>query len=44
MSDQRTFADAVYANKPRMTRRAQFLTEMDQVIPWATVEARIAPP
>ena len=43
MSDQRTFTDAVYANKPRMTRRAQFLTEMDQVIPWTTVEALVAP-
>jgi transposase, IS5 family len=43
MSDQRTFTDAVYANKPRLTRRAQFLTETDQVIPWVTVEALVAP-
>jgi IS5 family transposase len=43
MSEQRTFADAVFANKRRVTRREQFLLEMDQVIPWATLEALIAP-
>jgi IS5 family transposase len=43
MTEQRTFADAVLSNKRRTTRREQFLTEMDQVIPWATVEALVAP-
>lgn len=43
MSEQRTFADAVYASKTRVTRRAQFLTEMDAVIPWGRLEALIAP-
>ncbi len=43
MSEQRTFADAGYASKRRVTRREQVLTEMDQVIPWTTVEALVAP-
>ena len=43
MSEQRTFADAVYAAKTRLTRRAQFLTEMNAVIPWGRLEALIAP-
>ena len=41
MTGQRTFADAILSNKRRTTRREQFLTEMDQVIPWATVEALV---
>jgi IS5 family transposase len=43
MGQQHTFADAVYATKRRTTRRAQFLTEMDQVIPWTTLEGIVAP-
>lgn len=43
MAEQRTFADAVLANKRRTTRREQFLFEMDQVIRWATVEALVEP-
>jgi IS5 family transposase len=43
MTEQRTFADAILSNKRRTTRREQFLTEMDQVIPWATVEALVEP-
>jgi IS5 family transposase len=39
MTEQRTCADAILSNKRRTTRRERFLTEMDQVIPWATVEA-----
>lgn len=41
MTEQRTFADAILSNKWRTTRREQFLTEMDQVIPWTTVEALV---
>jgi len=41
MATQLTFADLTLATKP--TRRAQFLAEMDQVIPWATLIALIAP-
>ena len=43
MTEQRTFADAILSNKRRTTRREQFLTEMDQVIPWATLEALVEP-
>jgi IS5 family transposase len=43
MTEQRTFADAILSNKRRTTRREQFLTEMDQVMPWATVEAPVEP-
>ncbi|MBX9856011.1 MAG: hypothetical protein K2Y26_10815 [Gemmatimonadaceae bacterium] len=41
MTEQRTFADAILSNKRRTTRREQFLTQMDQVIPWATVDALV---
>lgn len=44
MSGRVTFADAVYASTRRVTRREPFLTEMDQVIPWATVEAPVEHP
>jgi IS5 family transposase len=43
MTEQRTFADATLSNKRRTTHCAQSLTEMDQVMPWATVEALVAP-
>jgi IS5 family transposase len=43
MTEQRTFADAIRSNKRRTTRREQFRTEMDPVIPWATVEALVEP-
>src|SRR5688572_16635114 len=41
MAKQVTFADLTLVTKP--TRRAQFLAEMDQVIPWTTLMAVIAP-
>ena len=43
MTEQRTFADAILSNKRRTTRREQFLTQMDQVITWVTVEALVDP-
>jgi hypothetical protein len=43
MTELRTFADAIFANERRTTRREQLLTEMDQVIPWATVETLVEP-
>ena len=43
MGQQHTFADAVHATKRRTTRRAHFLTEMDQVIPWATLGGIVVP-
>ena len=43
MGEQRTFASAAWATKKRVTKREQFLTEMNAVIPWAQLEAVIAP-
>jgi hypothetical protein len=43
MTVQRAIADAILSNNRRTTRRAQFLTEMNWVMPWATVEASMAP-
>jgi hypothetical protein len=43
MTEQRTFADAILLNKRRTTRRETFLTEMDGVIPWATLAALVEP-
>jgi hypothetical protein len=34
MSKQRTFASRAWQAKGKVTRREQFLTEMDAVIPW----------
>jgi len=41
--DQITFAEAEYDNKRRKTRREVFLERMDKLIPWARLEAKIAP-
>lgn len=43
MTEPRTFAGVLLSNKRQTTRREPFLTEMDQVIPWATVEALVEP-
>lgn len=40
---QRTFADLAYEGKKRKTRREIFLERMDGLVPWARLEARIAP-
>lgn len=40
---QRSLADADFALKPRVTRRQQFLTEMERVVPWARLVAVIEP-
>jgi hypothetical protein len=41
---QTSFSSAEFAAKKRITRREQFLAEMEQVVPWAELEAVIAPP
>ena len=41
--EQPTFADLEYAHKKRKTRREKFLERMEELIPWAELEARIAP-
>ena len=40
---QSSFSSAEFANKKRLTRREKFLREMEQVVPWAELEAVIAP-
>jgi transposase, IS5 family len=43
MARQTTFADLDYARKKRQTRREIFLSEMEAVVPWAALLARIEP-
>lgn len=40
---QRTFAQAEYSGKKRLTRRERFLTEIERVTPWAALLADIEP-
>src|SRR5215470_3021443 len=43
MGDQRTFASIAWNQKGKKTRREQFLAEMNAVIPWQRLIARIEP-
>jgi transposase, IS5 family len=43
MGTQRTFASIVWSHKGKVTRREQFLAEMNAVIPWERLIARIEP-
>jgi IS5 family transposase len=43
MGEQRTFAGMAWSQKGKVTRREQFLAEMDAVIPWSRLLALIAP-
>ena len=43
MGEQRTFAGIAWSQKGKVTRREQFLAEMDAVIPWARLLALIEP-
>lgn len=43
MSDQTTFASLNWSHKGKVTRREQFLGEMDRVIPWQRLLGLIAP-
>jgi len=43
MQRQGSFAQAEYAGKKKRTRRDKFLAEMDQVVPWSRLVARLAP-
>jgi IS5 family transposase len=43
MADQRTFASIAWDQKGKVTRRERFLAEMDAVIPWQRLIARIEP-
>src|SRR3989475_3584954 len=43
MGEQRTFASVAWTQKGKVTRREQFLAEMNAVIPWARLTALIEP-
>jgi IS5 family transposase len=43
MKQQLSFAQAEYAGKKRTTRRERFLSEMENVVPWARLVAVIEP-
>lgn len=43
MPRQASFADLEYASKKRQTRRELFLNEMESVVPWSALLARIEP-
>lgn len=43
MGQQRTFAGLAWSAKGKVTRRERFLAEMDAVIPWQRLMARIEP-
>jgi IS5 family transposase len=43
MGEQRTFASVAWTQKGKVTRREQFLAEMDAVIPWVRLIALIEP-
>ena len=43
MQRQGSFAQAEYAGKKKQTRRDKFLSEMEQVVPWARLVERLRP-
>src|SRR3954464_309447 len=43
MQHQASFAQAEFARKKKLTRREKFLAEMEQVVPWARLVARLQP-
>ena len=43
MQRQGSFSQAEYASKKKQTRRDKFLAEMEQVVPWPRLVARLAP-
>jgi transposase, IS5 family len=43
MERQGSFAETEYASKKKQTRRDKFLAEMEAVVPWPRLVARLAP-
>jgi IS5 family transposase len=43
MSEQRTFAGLAWDRKGKVTRREQFLAEMNAVVPWARLLSVVEP-
>src|SRR3954447_15882431 len=44
MPQQGSFSQAEYASKKKQTRRDKFLAEMERVVPWTRLVARLRPP
>lgn len=42
-SQQLSFADAIYANKGKVTRREKFLDQLEALLPWYIMLAEIEP-
>ncbi|MFK4136156.1 IS5 family transposase [Pseudomonas luteola] len=40
---QKTFSELEYASKKKLTRRDRFLADLEQLVPWAMLEAQVAP-
>lgn len=40
---QQTFSELEYAGKKKLTRRDRFLADLEQLVPWALLEAQVAP-
>ncbi|QFU11621.1 hypothetical protein FIU84_06360 [Stutzerimonas frequens] len=40
---QKTFSELEYTGKKKQTRRDRFLADLEQLVPWAQVEAQVAP-
>jgi transposase, IS5 family len=43
MQRQGSFVEVEYAGKKKRTRRDRFLAEMERVVPWARLVARLQP-
>lgn len=39
----KTFSELEYTGKKKQTRRDRFLADIEQLVPWAQVEAQVAP-
>nr|WP_275023025.1 hypothetical protein [Pseudomonas syringae group genomosp. 3] len=40
---QKTFSELEYTGKKKQTRRDRFLADLEQLVPWAQLEAQVAP-
>lgn len=40
---QKTFSELEYTGKKKQTRRDRFLADLEQLVPWAQLEAKVAP-
>ena len=40
---QKTFSELEYTGKKKQTRRDRFLADVEQLVPWAQLEAQVVP-